>query len=254
MWFTGFPWYSAATSPSTNTHTHHTARMDLAKRWLRHCHYIHHIQLVAACPATTTGASGPILKVMDTLVLTRGPPDANDLGSAPQACNSWSLIRPDGSAPATLASLDARSCGHCILYALTGPRLYTAIPVFASNTGPVTNTFLSFFFGVFPMSCQRCFLKPFSSKPFSSLPAWQRSEQIQSETRSNMGWWWQTHVWGMDRVWIRYGTGYGTKSADFSSFSNFLLWIWLSSLVLCPSRSGEPQNSINSADNGATCL
>ena len=72
----------------THTHTHHTARMDLAKRWLRHCHYIHHIQLVAACPATTTGASGPILKVMDTLVLTRGPPDANDLGSAPQACNS----------------------------------------------------------------------------------------------------------------------------------------------------------------------
>ena len=72
----------------THTHTHHTARLGLAKRWLRHCHYIHHIQLVAACPATTTGARGPILKVTDTLVLTSGPPDANDLDSEPQACNS----------------------------------------------------------------------------------------------------------------------------------------------------------------------
>ena len=261
MWFIGFPWYSAATNPSTNAHTHkHTHTHSHT-----HTHQPHGsaepCQKMASPlslhPLYTAGSSLPCnhdLKVTDTLVLTSGPPDANDLDSAPQACNFWSLIRPDGSAPATLASLDARSCGHCILYALTGPRLYTAIPVFASNTGPVTNTFLSFFFGVFPMPCQRCFLKPFSSKPFSSLPAWQRSEQIQSETRSNMGWWWQTHVWGMDRVWIRYGTGYGTKSADFSSFSNFLLWIWLSSLVLCPSRSGEPQNSINSADNGATCL
>ena len=32
---------------------------------------------------------------------------------------------------------------------------------------------------------------------------------------SNMGRWRQTHVWGMDRVWIRHGTGYGTKSATF---------------------------------------
>ena len=32
---------------------------------------------------------------------------------------------------------------------------------------------------------------------------------------SNMGWWWQTHVWGMDRVCIGYGTGYETKSMTF---------------------------------------
>ena len=35
---------------------------------------------------------------------------------------------------------------------------------------------------------------------------------------SNMGWWWQTHVWGMDRVWIGYGTGYGTKSVTFPGY------------------------------------
>ena len=35
---------------------------------------------------------------------------------------------------------------------------------------------------------------------------------------SNMGWWWQTHVWGMDRVWIGYGTGYGTKSVTFPDY------------------------------------
>ena len=161
MWFTGFPWYSAATSPSTNTHTHHTARLDLAKRWLRHCHYIHHIQLVAACPATTTGASGPILKVTDTLVLTSGPPDANDLDSAPQACNFWSLIRPDGSAPATLASLDARSCGHCILYALTGPRPYTAIPVFAPKYRTCDQYFSLIFFRGLSNALSEVFLETF---------------------------------------------------------------------------------------------
>ena len=26
---------------------------------------------------------------------------------------------------------------------------------------------------------------------------------------------WQTHIWGMDRVWIGYGTEYGTKSGTF---------------------------------------
>ena len=54
---------------------------------------------------------------------------------------------------------------------------------------------------------------------------------------SNMGWWWHTHVWGMDRVCIGYGTGYGTKSMTFPDCQK----VWLSTAA--PSSRGTGTGS-----------
>ena len=54
---------------------------------------------------------------------------------------------------------------------------------------------------------------------------------------SNMGWWWQTHVWGMDRVCIGYGTGYETKSMTFPDCQK----VWLSTAA--PSNRGTRTGS-----------
>ena len=52
-----------------------------------------------------------------------------------------------------------------------------------------------------------------------------------------MGWWWQTHVWGMDRVCIGYGMGYETKSMTFPDCQKF----WLS--IAAPSCRGTRTRS-----------
>ena len=56
---------------------------------------------------------------------------------------------------------------------------------------------------------------------------------------SNMGWWWHTHVWGMDRVCIGYGTGYGTKSMTFPDCQK----VWLSTAAPWSRGTGTGSHS-----------
>ena len=247
----------------THTHTHHTTHTHTHSH--THTHQPHGsaepCQKMASPlslhPLYTAGSSLPCnhdLKVTDTLVLTSGPPDANDLDSAPQACNFWSLIRPDGSAPATLASLDARSCGHCILYALTGPRLYTAIPVFASNTGPVTNTFLSFFSGSF-----QCPVRGVSwNLSLRNLSLRCPHGNAQSKFKVKHGQTWAGGGKHMFGVWIGYGSGMERgmerKALTFPDFQTFCYEYDFQALSFVQAGAASHKNSLNSADNGATCL